>query len=389
EILDIEQALSQQGHFCLLDWLLAESFLPYSDYEKWRCGDIATLDKHIKLEKTDLLKLANQVEAFTAALQLQQISEDYYAWSSGQDSLLTASQHKPLNQALTQQWKRHQDLPQMDLFMDNAASIAENALCHGLSVRNFKQAQTQLEKLTALNATHEKLGGYQDLINYGYHMANPAISPQAIATELQALESEVLPLAKTLLKHSARDYLAFAWRRLERNLGDTPFEPNKEKLHRSYVLMQIPDWEALDICLKAENQHYQQTTLLLRSALCSEALKHLHHALLCWCLLMELDPKKAETAIEAKTSNLVWHLWQRFWDTEDSDNMPIEFFPAYIFKQQPGLIHHLDAVPPLQSPATRAFISAIQARQGGGDQIVARKQMQQISPSLLAMYLNA
>lgn len=389
EVLDIEQALSRQGHFCLLDWLLAENFLPYSDYEKWRYTEVATLDKQIKLEKKPLLELASQLEAFAKTLQLQAVSDAYYPWSGNKNSLLTASQHPPLQQALTQQWKRQQDLPQMDLFMDNSASIAENALLSALNARDYQQAQIQLEKLSQLNSSHEKLGGYQDLINYGYHMATPDIPAQAIAAELQALHSEVLPLAQTLLKHSARDYLAFAWRRLERKLGDSAFDPDNDKLHRSYVLMQIPDWEAAESCLAAEEQQHHQPTLLLRSAVCYEALHNPHQALLCWCLFMERAPKKCEAAIEAKTSNLVWHLWQNFLDWEGSDNTPAEFFPAYIFKRHPGLIHHLHTVPQLQSPASQALINAIQARLSGGDQIAARKQMQQISPSLLAMYLNA
>ncbi len=132
-------------------------------------------------------------------MHLQQQAQDYYAWSQAQPQLLKVSQNSDRQRDLTQQWLRPQDLPQMDLFMDNAAVVAENTLLDYLAARDFNKAQSQLDKLTTLNASHEKLGRYQDLINYGHHMAGETIQPGAIAAELEGLENEVAPLAKALL----------------------------------------------------------------------------------------------------------------------------------------------------------------------------------------------
>ena len=388
EVLNIDNALSQQGHFCLLDWLIAENYLPYHSYEQWRYGDIRFLDKHIKLDKTQLLALAGKTEELCQSLKLQALPEEYFAWSE-RASPLAASQNKTFNQALTQQWKRPQDLPQMDLFMDNTATIAENALLNALAMRHYQQAQSELEKLTKLNASHEKLGGYQDLINYGYHMEVTNIATEHLNDEIQALQNEVLPLANTLLKHQARDYLAFAWRRLDHNLHTVTFNPQQALVHRSYVLMQIPDWENAAKILSEEPARFAQPTLLLRSAQCYEALHQQHNALLCWCLLIELDSAKSETLIESRVSQLIWRLWQNYWEWEGSEHLDIDYFPAYIIKQHPGLIHHLNEIPDLKSPASQAVIAAIKARQSGEDQIPLRKHLQDIHPQLLAMYLEA
>ncbi|MBX2808414.1 MAG: hypothetical protein KTR20_07255 [Cellvibrionaceae bacterium] len=386
QLSDIEDTLTQKNHFCLLDWLLKKNHLSYADYEQWRYGKISTLDKQLTISSEALDDIIKNVDHLSQKLTLQQQAQEYYPWSQGKQHRLYASQHAARHQAITQQWVRPQDLPQMDLFMDNATVVAENKLRDNLCARQFEQAQAQLKTLTELNTTHEKLGHYQDLINYGCHMRDQQVAPEHAAMELAALEEEVLPLAKTLLQHQARDYLAFAWRRLAENLQHQRFKPSQKKLHASYALMQIPDWKAAINTLSQEKDQYQQTTLLLRTAQCHEALKNTNKALLCWCLLMERDEDACEAAIEAKTSTVIWPLWEDFWDENDDEHRSL--FPAYLFIRQPGLIHHLHELPQLQAAATMAVVAGIKARLTKRDEMPARKKMQAISPSLLKLFLK-
>ncbi|MFT7673241.1 MAG: hypothetical protein ACI845_001651, partial [Gammaproteobacteria bacterium] len=35
----IDHCVAEQGRFCVIDWLLSDDLLSYSDYESWRYGD--------------------------------------------------------------------------------------------------------------------------------------------------------------------------------------------------------------------------------------------------------------------------------------------------------------------------------------------------------------
>lgn len=381
---DIEHALMQQGNFCLLDWLLHNNHIFYTDYELWRYGKVNYLEVKINLEADVFANIIESVNTLSENLQLESQQQEYYSWLE-QPRRLKISKNKDLERELTQRWVRPEDLPQMDLFMDNAAVAIENTLLETLAARQFDRAQIQLEKLTGLNPAHDKLGDYQDLLNYGHHMLNHSIDQLSIGAEFEGLENEVTPLARTILRQGARDYLAFAWRRLAENLKVQVFDPIQEKHHSSYALMQIPDWRGALASLSEEAERYQQPTLLLRMAQCFEALKKTQQALLYWCLLMELNAEACESAIEAKISPVVWELWQDFWDV--NEHFPLAFFPAYLFLRQPGLIHYLDEIPPLKSPAIIAVIDAIQARVKKEDEIPYRKKLQGISPMLLQLFM--
>lgn len=385
-LLDIETALTEQGHFCLLDWLILQNHILYSDYERWRNGELKSLDAQIKLSSDKLAKINDSIASHSEKLLLKPQEHINYSWSS-QPQLIDISQDKVLDRQLSQHWVRPQDVPQMDLFMDNAAVIAENTLISALESRHFDQAQMHLDQLTQLNATHHKIGHYQDLIHYGHHMQGQTIGKDAIEAELAGLEQEVIPLAKTTLRKAARDYLAFAWRRLAKGMTDKPFDHSQEKLHASYALMQVPDWQAALSCLLKEEGVYQQVTLVLRVIQCLEALKKPQQALVHWCLLMELDESACEESIEAKASPLIEDLWEAFW--EISDDLPAAFFPAYLLLQQPGLIHHLQEIPPLTLPATQTVVAAIQARINKEDEVPYRKRLQEINPLLLKLFIAA
>ena len=79
-------------------------------------------------------------------------------------------------------------------------------------------------------------------------------------------------------------------------------------------------------------------------------------------------------------------LWEQFW--QDNDTLPVSFFPAFVLLQQPELLHHLHSIPGLTLGASQAMISLLQQKQTGGDEIDARRELQEVSPSLLRLYLH-
>ncbi len=383
----IDQQLSQLGKFCLIDWLLSENLLYYAAYEDWRYSRLETLEPEIQLEPEALAELLGATETHCRALGLDREAQDFYRWDEC-GGLLLASDSREHHDALTRQWLRSQDLPQRDLFMDNSAVVAENQLREALAGRQFDQAQQRLQQLVGLNSQHPRLGAYQDLINYGRHMlANQQIHGSAALTaELQGLQQEVLPLSQEVLGQGARDYLALAWYRLADNLGDQAFDPAKPQLHRSYALLQIPDWPQLNDCLERAPDLYQQPVLIERLAITRGALQRREAALLTWCVMMERFNEDAVMAIEAQGQSPVAELWNSFWEFDDA--WPNDNFPAFILARYPGLLLHLQSIPVLEQPASQAMIALLKCRQIGEDEITSREQLQSISPLLLRMYLQ-
>jgi hypothetical protein len=382
-----EQHLSQQGNFCLLDWFLQQNILLYSAYEAWRYGQIETLDAALGVSKDELPNLSIKIEQHGKALGLTSAPNDYFSWAENNQKPLIASATPATHRALTQRWLRAQDVPQLDLFMDNSAVICENEIHAALAGRQFELAQKKLQCLTSLNAKHPKLGNYQDLVNYGSHMqAGGVVDAVLLASEITALEQEVLPLASETLGVSARDYVAFAWRRLSQSAQTIAFDAQHTKLHSSYALMQIPDWSAALDALRQEPGLFTSALLLQRFAICQERLQYHNEAMITWCLLFEYDSNAVEAACEAKVSPRLWTLWEDFWDMNDGGAK--SFFPAFVFIKNPGLVHHLPKFPAFNTNSSNAIIDLMKIHIEGGNEIDARKAVQNISPALLRLYLN-
>jgi len=386
EISAFESHLSQQGRFCLVDWLLAEGFLAYSDYESWRYGKYETLDGLLRLESSELSKLFVDVEECSQDLGLAADPQEFYRWGSDQRMLLNASEDEQQGIKLTQCWLRPQDLPQLDLFMDNSAQVAESLLLENFAGRQFEVAQSQLQSIVELDPECPRLGGYQDLINYGLHMIDCAVIDSAeLNAELQGLRQEVQPLALDTLGQASRDYLSFAWRRLADNARSNSFDSESPDLHASALLFEIPDYQAVVDCLLDTSDLYQTPVLLERLALGLGLLHQNEKALMAWCLLMECDAEYAEQSLEQHRWRLIYTLWQDFWEV--TDDWSEVFFPAYVLARRPDLAQ-LKEFPPLQNSASVNMQNLLLKRLNREDEVAARKALKDISPELLSVYLG-
>lgn len=386
-IADIDHHLSRHSHFCLIDWLLARDVLLYPDYEAWRHGQREYLDDALQIDRVGLQALLEGAETHCRALGLCGEDQDFHLWGGDHLQLLHTSRDRQIHRQLARQWLLPQDRPQLDLFTGSAAVVAENHLCDALAGRQFERAGEQLQLLAGHNAEHPRLGHYQDLVNYGRHMlGNARIDPAQLAAELAGLQQEVSPLAREVLGSAARDYLAYAWRRLANNFAGIPFDPATPRLHTSFALTQIPDWPAVRDCLADEPGLPQHPHLLERLALAYSALQQTEKSLLLWCALFERHPDHAEAAMAAQPP-VVAGLWQNFWELEDELNEELEcaWFSAFILARQPGLVHHLNGSPALTHPASVAMIELIGTRQTD-DEIPARQRLKATHPALLRLY---
>ncbi|WP_444996660.1 hypothetical protein [Aliikangiella sp. IMCC44359] len=386
DIESIDRYVSQQGNFCLIDWLISDNFLKYSDYEIWRYGKNKTLDDSVLLDAKSFSQIIEDSEKHCKNLGLIAEPQSFHSWDPLFSEPLIASHHSLKNKNMLQRWIRPQNQPQLDLFMDNSEHIAEQAVINYLAERQFKKAQVQLKKLTDLNSENQSLGNYQDLVNYGLHiLSNPTIEQSALKAEYDGLKNEVVKLAKEMLSSVARDYLAFAWRRIAKNLAEQPFNKKQPELHQSCVLMEIPDYAATVECLLKEKELLQDITLLERLAVSYEAIHEQEKSLLTWCFMMEIDNENTASKIEAGCSKINY-LWQDFW--EDNSDWSERLFPAYILMRQPSLIHFQKELALLKDPITLAVIDLIRIKIAGENEIEARKALQLLSPDLLSFYLK-
>lgn len=391
----VDQTVSQQGQFCLLDWLLHTNVIPYADYEDWRYGRIAHLDQSFTAPEEDIKRIVEQGQSSCMQLKLTHDEQEYFRWDGDHRKPLQISADKALHQALGQRWLPPQDVPQMDLFMDNSATIAENQVLALLADRRFSQAQAALQQLAQLNAAHPKLGGYQDLTNYGLHIADSTgIDSETLLPELLGLDQEVTPLAKELLGAQQRDYLAFAWRRIaaqlsavDVTLADLNAEP---RFHRSYALQQIPDWQGLFDDLSNDVLLYQSPVLLARLAQASLQCQHSGHYYWLWGVMFERFSDRAE-ALMVEQGGLVVQIWDDFLAFDE--DWPAECFLGFLLIQQPGLIHLYDRLPQasedlIQLPVNRAVYELVKTRLAEGQEKAARGNLKKLSPALFSCYLN-
>ncbi len=387
DIAGIDRHLSQQGAFCLVDWLLSENYLPYAHYEAWRYGKLDNLDGQLLIDNKTLVALLSDTAKYCTKLKLCSEPHQFFRWDGQQKTGLKVSNNPEWHQQLSQRWLRPQELPQMDLFMDNSAAMVENALREALSERHFDVALERLQILTKLNPEYPRLGEYQDLINYGQHMqTSGAMNMDTIEPELQALQREVYPLAREILGPQSRDYLSFAWRRLADMMTGVPFDQQAADCHRSFALMQIPDWLAIRDELVNYPALLQEPQLMERLAIAYERSQQVSAALLMWCLMAECHPVYTEETVDRQRELSIYALWEDFWAYYDE--WPIACFPAFVLASQPGLIHQHQELLPLSSPASEAMIQLLRCVSSGQGEIAARKALQSVNPVLLTMYLS-
>ena len=391
DIATVDSQVSQQGQFCLLDWMLSENFIPYATYEDWRYGRMATLDGAFTLQEDDLQRLLERALQTCRELKLQPESQTFFSWDGQQRQPLRICENSERHESLATRWSARKDVPQMDLFMDNSAAIAENQVLDALANRQFPVAAEALQRLTKINPRHGKLGGYQDLINYGLHcVASPTIASEDLAAEFQGLDQEVAPLATELLRSRRRDFLAFAWRRMAESLRQKSFSAGEPELHCSYAYWQIPDWQALVSGLEQEPQLFESPVLMARLAQGFLQCQQVNAFYLLWGFLFERFADDGERLI-GQQGELLVEKWDQFLAFDEE--WPAEHFLGFLLIQQPGLVQVLDNLPLLQrvqsnNPVNRAAMELVRMRLAEQDERESREALKKVSPMMLSFYLN-
>jgi hypothetical protein len=386
DIAAIDAHLAQHGQFILLDWLLENGYIAYNDYEQWRDGKLPLLTDAITLKPTQLLKLATEASVQCKKLKLCDEPHPYFSWSGQPQKALRVATNLQLQNAFCKRWLRQQDVPQLDLFMDNSEIITENALCDALANRQFEQAEHLINELSTLNPNNSKLGGYQSLLLYSQHVLdNPILNSVTFEDEFNGLEREVLPLAQKMLQRGARDYLAVAWHRLANNVCQLAYSPHKPKLHQSYCYSQIPDWQSVVNILLDSATTFDHCPLIITLANAFDHLNDHAKARYCWALAFEQFPQHAQEILEAEQPACVIGDWDNFCELEEG--WPDVFFAGFILASQPVLIYQSEYFPGFKQLSTQLVAELMAKKLAKDDEIGCRKKLQDYSPSLLRMVM--
>lgn len=388
----VDEFVARNGQFTLLDWLLEQNHLGYADYESWRYGALPTLDKTLALSAEELNQLCEQAQTHCTMLKLASEQQQWYGWGGEHLKPLKVLQDEQKNSLFDVRWLPAQDLPQMDLFMDNSAIIAENRLVDAMANRQFANAASELQKLSQLNSAHPKLGGYQDLINYGEHMQEPTpIDSADVQAEIAGLESEVVPLASELLGNKKRDYLSQAWQRIANHLLDAEYQLDAPKLHASFAFAAIPDWQAVRSVLEREPKLLSDPVLLARLAEAYQMNKQSAECYWVWIILFDRYAEDALHQLNSCRHAQLLEYWDDFMSLDDS--IPDSAFAGYILLRQPGLIHTSARVMDqwafsFAHPYNQQMLQLIEVRLAEQNEKSPRAALQQSCPLLLKAYLH-
>jgi len=389
DLATVERQIQQTGAYSALEWLLETGLLPYPAYEQWRHGGIPSLEEAVQADSADWIGRLREGEAHARALGLVQDAQAYHDWRPGHgDRPLVLSRDADRRGLLTQRWVRSADLPQLDLFLDNAATGVEHDLRGALAARNADHAERIYARLCRMAPSHPGLGEYEALVLYARHLERlPVVPSAAVVEELEGLEQEIAPLARERLRGHARDYLAPAWRRLAEVLPRDQFDPGHPDRHASYAQLQIPDWEAVMRSVQAVPDHAEHTVLLSRLALALYQQQATEAAMLAWARCSEMAPETSSADL-VPAAALRLHRRALEFEAQDEPLGPVDF-PAWLLLREPGLLHHLDRVdtPVPEGAAFLAMAELLRRRVLGTDEVAARKRLQQTSPLLLRAYL--
>lgn len=387
----IDQLLMEQGSYSPLDFLLAEGRLDYSDYEAWRSGHILHLEEVLFGGPEQISLMLEQAEEYVVALKLEPELLSYRTWGSDSNTILSFSRHPAREQRFHTRYRKAEDQPQLDLFMDATAANLANQTVQALIDRDNGEARRLLQRLFDADPAHPRLGALERLVEAEQHLQGPISD---VEKSFSYIQDELTPLAEDELESGSLNLLAPHWRHLTLALQDVPFDPERPKLHPSYTAGRSFDWQQVINVIQAEQEWLWQPLLLWRHA---KACEHLHRKLdalqsyfqLCWYFPDEAD------AIGSRAALPLQQAWKDFLALEPE--LSNELFPAWYLMCRPGLVHHLP------QPDNEHQATSIQAYQViyrlhqkatpgtaslNAISIPLRAELKQLSPALFAHYMQ-
>jgi hypothetical protein len=375
----VDRLLLEQGRLDPLELLLAANLLDYQDYEAWRMGRKPDIQNALPGSPADVAELLEQAASYAAGQRLSATPLEHRGWGS-HDASLRIGSHARLVRACGSSYAPPAHRPQLDLFQDSTALVLEEEIRRALVERRTDRAREQAAQLLRENPRHRHLQGFLRLIEVADD--SDIESPKERLVELLAIE----PLARELLGHRDRDFLAPHWSAIAESLAGRPFEAAEPQLHASFAWARAGHWGAARRAVETESDWLGEPALLLAHAEACRRQGDRAAALHGWMWLCWEHPLEAERAFASPgfpDSGLAEH-WTDFGDLDPP--LDTEDFPAWLLLREPSTAA-LVTPDSMAADERHAAYGLLHRLVTGEDDIELRRQLSEIHPRLLCFFL--
>ena len=146
----VDEIITDLGYYSPLELLIRQRRLRYSDYERWRNGEIDFICETFMGSSKRIITILESARDYLLAQGFTADIYHLYGWQGKKvnarlDFCPAANAiHRDL---LSTQYLRKEDAPQMDLFFDNQGVQLANGFIHALSSRDVKGSEEMLKQL--------------------------------------------------------------------------------------------------------------------------------------------------------------------------------------------------------------------------------------------------
>jgi len=384
----IDKLILENGEYSPLQYLLQEGRLDYTDYDAWRDGQVPLLSASLFGNLEQIIEQWVNAEDYLQQLGWCSETIIYRPRHSDNNERLVFSDNSKWEFYFNKRFTKSAEQPQTDMFMDSPATTIFNKAIMAVTQIDKTTAREHLEKLFDIAPNHHRIADLERLIealeSLHCHVTNPE-------QELHALQIDITPIAKNLLRKNSRDLTIPLWQRLTRALAQNTYDSHNPELHASYTALQSQDWNTVRQCIEDEPNWKNSPVLITRHARACYRLHLVDKSLLSWFELCWKFPQECD-AIEQYSHTELQQSWLRFQELEPE--LPEHAFPAWLLMVKPGLIkiipsihQHLHSI----DGAFRIVCQLITIKDTpllDRDNLSLRAQLKQISPGLFRHYIS-
>lgn len=396
----VDQQLLEQGAFSPVEFLLATGRLLYSDYERWRRGEVGNLEEVLLGNPERIRAQVGQAVEYGRGIGLVAEEQCWVPWIAGASrgretrENLRISADEAFHNLVCQRFLLPDEVPQLDMFFHSPAVVLANSIAEALAGRDAAGARQQLDKLYREAPNHPELAAFDRLLAALCRCEQPVVD---LAGEMADLQT-VAPVARQLLGSCSRDYLVPLWRRLLVPLDGRGFSAEEPLLHASYVLAQVQDWPGVSAAVQAQSAWWEHAELCRRLVESGCRRGDRVESLTAWYYLCWLHPESALASLTAgdPPDRGIHASWQCFLEFEDSlppeERVGIEDFPAWLLLHEPGLARALPSAFEVDVRETQqAFhlaqcLSLAQGSANGAGDLELRRALLDLHPALFRYF---
>ncbi len=379
----VDLILFEEGKFSVLNWLLREGHLDYTDYRKWRNGEIPYLEDHFKTVIPEIIADLKIARHYAGKLKLGSFSNSFIPVTNQKLQFCRC----PANELIfSTGYEPAQDRVQMDLFFDSAPACAVNDLVKAIIDQRKDDVLRLMRQLKLL-----ALENYQKFDRLLALQNELTLSSKSSDRKIKLLLQTVTPLAFDVLGQFANDFLTPLWHMLSVEVADRNFDAEAPDDHLSFTAFKGFQWQQVLSSVIREADWIRQPVLIFRYGEACFRLNKELAGLESWFTLFTTFPAAAETLVGSTCNRLLLQDWQQF--NELDPELEASFFPAWIVLKKPALAKNtftFDAVN-IGNESLQLLCNLAGSKENGlnASTIQLRARLRQQNPKLFIHYMAA